>query len=183
MINKYYWPIDPLTKEVGEQVEAMYRGGIYHIPRTALQSKPVEEKVGFAVIAVINDGLATGSELMEDHRDKTVYDQSNCIKSQNVTELGPILDGWTLEEPKTKFDEWTNGAWATNESNKHIAEYNQVDNVRRGLYTQVCDPLFAEANIKRLQGFDDDALAIEAQALAARDQIQTENPWPTPPTN
>ncbi|WP_261881506.1 hypothetical protein [Vibrio coralliirubri] len=94
-----------------------------------------------------------------------------------------VSDEYTLKKPSTPFDEWIDGAWVTNKSNQHIAEYNQVDNVRRGLYAQICDPLIAEANIKRLQGFEDDAQTIEAQALAARNKIQTENPWPTPPTN
>lgn len=92
-----------------------------------------------------------------------------------------ITDEYIKGEPATQWDEWTNGAWVTNESNQHIAEYNQVDNVRRGLYVQMCDPLIAEANIKRLQGFDVEAQAIEAQALAARGKIQTDHPWPTPP--
>ncbi|MFA0057930.1 hypothetical protein [Vibrio echinoideorum] len=184
MTDKYYWPVDPSTKEVGEPVKAMYRGGIYHIPRTALQAKPVEGKIGFAVIAVINDdGIAAGSELVEDHRDKTMYDQSNCLKTQKVTEFGPILDSCTLEEPKTEFDEWTNNTWVTNESNKYIAEYNQVDNVRRGLYAQMCDPLIAEAQIKRLSGKKAEADISEALALAARAKIQAEHPWPTPPAN
>ncbi|PML09503.1 hypothetical protein [Vibrio lentus] len=94
-----------------------------------------------------------------------------------------VTDKHTLEKPSTQWDEWINVSWVTNKSNQYIAEYNQVDNVRRSQYVQVCDPLFAEANIKRLQGFEGDARAIEAQALAARDKIQTENPWPTPLLN
>lgn len=94
-----------------------------------------------------------------------------------------VSDEYTFKKPSTQWEEWVNDAWVTNESDKYIAEYDQVDNVRRSQYVQVCDPLFAEANIKRLQGFEDDARAIEAQALAARDKIQTETPWPTPPAN
>ncbi|MBU2910039.1 hypothetical protein [Vibrio splendidus] len=184
MEQKYYWPIDNQTQEVLVAVKARFKGGCWHMDSTALQIEPLPSKEGFAVIATFDEnGRPIGSTYIEDNRDKTVYDQSNCIKSEKVTELGLILDGWTLEEPKTKFDEWIDDAWVTNKSNQHIAEYNQVDNVRRSQYVQMCDPLFAEANIKRLQGFEDDARAIEAQALAARDKIQTENPWPTPPAN
>ncbi|MBY8244587.1 hypothetical protein KW524_10635 [Vibrio fluvialis] len=186
MTDKYYWPVDPSTKEVGEPVKAMYRGGIHHIPRTALKNKPVDGKDGFVVIAVIDDdSLAIGSELIEDHRDKTVYDQSNCNKYQKVTELGLLPDGWTLEVPTTKFDEWIDGVWVTNESNKYIAEYNNVDNARRAAYKQVVTPLIEEAKIKRDLIKTPEAIVeadvLEQQALAARQKIQAEHPWPTPP--
>ncbi|PTP01521.1 hypothetical protein CWO17_15610 [Vibrio sp. 10N.286.45.A3] len=184
MEERIYYPIDKQTQEILAPVRAEYRGGVYHIPRDALQSEPLQPKQGFAVVAVLDEsGDAIDSEYIEDHRGVTIYDESDCTKSEVVSELGPVNDGVTLDKPSTPWDEWINNAWITNKSNQHIAEYNQVDNVRRGLYTQVCDPLFAEANIKRLQGCEDDARAIEAQALAARDNIQTENPWPTPPTN
>lgn len=104
-------------------------------------------------------------------------------ETKDFDDASLITDDYTKDEPVTQWDEWINNAWVTNKSNQYIAEYNQVDNARRGQYVQVCDPLFAEANIKRLQGFEDDAQAIEAQVLAARDKIQTENPWPTPPSN
>ncbi|TKF77905.1 hypothetical protein FCV62_14185 [Vibrio kanaloae] len=186
MTDKYYWPVDPSTQEVGEPVKAMYRGGIHHIPRTALKTKPVDGKDGFVVIAVIDDdGLAIGSELIEDHRDKTVYDQSKCNKFQKVTELGPLPEGWTLDVPATKFDEWINGTWVTNESNKYIAEYNKVDDARRAAYFQVVTPLIDEAKIKRDLIKTPEAIAevdeLEQQALAARQKIQDEHPWPTPP--
>lgn len=184
MTDKYYWPVTLPTQEVGDQVKALYRGGIYHIPRTALQAKPIEGKAGFTVIATFDEkGLAVGSEYVEDYRGTTIYDELDCTRSLTVSELGPIKEGFTLDKPLTQFDEWIDDAWVTNKSNQHIAEYNQVDSVRRSQYVQVCDPLFAEANIKRLQGFEDDARAIEAQALAARDKIQIENPWPTSPAN
>jgi len=47
----------------------------------------------------------------------------------------------------------------------------------------MCDPLIAEAQIKRLSGNKAEADMSEAQALAARAKIQTEHPWPTPPAN
>ncbi len=109
------------------------------------------------------------------------HEQTHAPKDFDDASL--ITQGYTQEKPATQWDEWINDAWVTNESDKYIAEYDQIDNVRRSQYVQVCDPLFAEANIKRLQGFEDDARAIEAQALAARAKIQTENPWPTPPAN
>ncbi|MEZ9778027.1 hypothetical protein [Vibrio sp. 10N.261.54.A5] len=182
MTNKYYWPVDPSTKEVGEPVKAMYRGGIYHIPRTALKSKPVDGTDGFVAIAVTgDDGLAIGSELIEDHRDKTVYDQSNCDKCQKVTELGPLPNGWTLEVPTTRFDEWNGTAWVTNASNKYIADYNQVDSARRAAYREVSDPLYMEAWRKESKGLIDEAAAFKQQADAAVELIKDKHPWPIQP--
>ncbi|MEZ8603638.1 hypothetical protein [Vibrio splendidus] len=109
------------------------------------------------------------------------HKQTHETKDFNDSSL--ITDDYTKDEPATPWDEWINNAWVTNQSNKYIVDYDRLDNVRRGLYAQICDPLIAEANIKRLQGFDVEAQAIEAQALAARAKIQTEHPWPTPPTN
>lgn len=104
-------------------------------------------------------------------------------ESKVFADASLVSDEYTLEKPATQWDEWINDVWVTNKSNQYIAEYNQIDNVRRGQYAQMCDPLIAEANIKRLQGFEDDAQAIETQTLAVRDKIQAANPWPTPPTN
>ncbi|MFS1908075.1 hypothetical protein BCU30_018200 [Vibrio lentus] len=104
-------------------------------------------------------------------------------ETKNFDDVSLITDDYTKDKPATQWDGWIDGSWVTNKSTQYIAECNQVDNVRRRLYAQICDPLIAEANIKRLQGFEDDAQTIEAQALAARDKIQAENPWPTQPTN
>ncbi|MFA0669528.1 hypothetical protein AB4584_09915 [Vibrio splendidus] len=94
-----------------------------------------------------------------------------------------ITDDYTKDEPTTQWDEWINNVWVTNQGNKYVAEYNQTDEIRRQLYSRMCDPLIAEAQIKRLSGNKAEADISEAQALAARDKIQTETPWPTPPTN
>ena len=187
-LEKYYYPINKQTKEVLPPVKAEYRGGMYHIPHDALQSKPLECKEGFAVIAVLDkSGKAIDSEYIEDHRGSVTYDESDCLVSESVTELGAIKNGFTLDKPNTSFDEWVNGAWVTNESNKYIAEYNQVDDARRAAYFQVVTPLIDEAKIKRDLIKTPEAIAeadeLEQQALAARQKIQTENSWPTPPTN
>lgn len=98
-----------------------------------------------------------------------------------------VTDEYTLEKPLTQWDEWINNAWVTNESNKYIAEYNLVDDARRAAYFQMVTPLIDEAKIKRDLINTPESIAeadeLEQQALAARQKIQTENPWPTPPTN
>ncbi|MFA0146949.1 hypothetical protein AB4452_12710 [Vibrio lentus] len=92
-----------------------------------------------------------------------------------------VADEYTLEKPSTQFDEWINGVWVTNQSNKYIAEYNHVDDVRRGLYSQICDPLKSEAIDKADDGYNDEANALKRQAREAKKKIQAEHPWPTPP--
>lgn len=98
-----------------------------------------------------------------------------------------VTDEYTLEKPLTQWDEWINDAWVTNESNKYIAEYNQVDDARRSAYFQMVTPLIDEAKIKRDLINTPESIAeageLEQQALAARLKIQSENPWPTPPSN
>ncbi|MCG9678752.1 hypothetical protein [Vibrio sp. Isolate24] len=188
MKEKVYYPIDKETKEILSPVKAEYRGGIHHIPRDALESEPLPSKQGFAVVAVLDEsGKAIDSEYIEDHRGKAIYDESDCTKSEDVSELGPIKKGFTPDKPQTEFDERINDAWVTNESNKYIAEYNQVDDARRAAYFQVVTPLIDEAKIKRDLIKTPEAIAeadeLDKHILAARQKIQTENPWPTPPTN
>ncbi|MEZ9414140.1 hypothetical protein AB4189_08045 [Vibrio sp. 10N.286.49.E1] len=89
-----------------------------------------------------------------------------------------VTDEYTLDKPKTQHDEWINNQWVTNQSNKYIADFDQIDNARRSSYRQICDPLISEACMKRLNGAEQEALELEKQALAARDKIQIENPWP-----
>ena len=92
-----------------------------------------------------------------------------------------VSDDYTQEKPSTQFDEWIDEAWVTNQNNKYIHEYDQVDSTRRSLYSQRCDPLVSEANIKRLQGKEADAKVLEEQALAAWQNIHDEHPWPERP--
>lgn len=179
---KYYYPIDKQTNEVLAPVKAEYRGGMYHIPRDALLAEPLPPKQGFAVVAILNEsGKAIDSEYIEDHRGMTIYDESDCTKSEVVSELGPIKDGFTPDKPLTIFDERIDGKWVTNQSNKYIAEYDQVDSARRAAYREVSDPLYMEAWRKESKGLVDEAAAFRQQADAAVELIQAEHPWPTPP--
>ncbi|AQM21491.1 hypothetical protein [Vibrio anguillarum] len=179
---KQYWPVDGHTKEIQQAVLSEYRGGIFHIPKDALEVQPLPPKEGFAVVAILDDsGKAIDSEYIEDHRGTTIYDESDCTKSEVVSELGPIKGGFTPDKPLTIFDERIDDKWVTNESNKYIAEYDVVDSKRRALYTQISDPLYFEA----YRAKDDGDIAkyedFKAQADAAVDKIKTENPWPINP--
>ncbi|WP_375751589.1 hypothetical protein [Vibrio sp. HN007] len=98
-----------------------------------------------------------------------------------------VTDDYTIEKPETEWDEWITENWVTNENNKYIAEYNQIDDNRREAYSQMVSPLTEEAYIKRYIIATPEAIAeaeqLEQQALAAREKIQTENPWPEPLIN
>ena len=151
-------------------------------PRDALLIKPLPEKKGFVVcVCDFENGRPTATEYVEDHRGMVIYDKSDCTRSEVVSELGPIKEGFTPDKPLTVFDERVNGKWVTNQSNKYIAEYDQVDSARRVAYREVSDPLYMEAWRKESKGLVDEAAAFRQQADAAVELIQTENPWPTPP--
>lgn len=182
MKEKNYYPVDKQTNEVLPAVKASYRGGIYHIPRDALESEPLPSKQGFAVIAVLDkSGKVIVSEYIEDHRDTTIYDESDCTKLEVVSELGPIKEGFTPDKPLTVFDERISDSWVTNQRKKYITEYDQVDSVRRTAYREVSDPLYMEAWRKESKGLANEAADFRQQADAAVELIQAEHPWPTPP--
>ncbi|HFS8442641.1 TPA: phage tail protein [Vibrio cholerae] len=107
----------------------------------------------------------------------------NCEdgSTKEIDEQDLIPEGWTDKERKTAFDRWMDGEWVTDISAKYIAEFDQVDNLRRSLYFNMVDPLVSEANIKHLQGKEAEAIELERQAIAAREKIQLENPWPVNP--
>ncbi|GIA04445.1 TPA: hypothetical protein ACYHOP_000803 [Vibrio cholerae] len=111
----------------------------------------------------------------------TAYLKSNCTQQKEFDDVTLVTDDYTLKEPATRFDEWIDGEWVTDISAKYIAEFDQVDNLRRGLYFAMVDPLVSEANIKRLQGKEAEAIELERQAIAAREKIQLDHPWPVNP--
>ncbi|ODS05196.1 hypothetical protein [Vibrio scophthalmi] len=183
-IRAHYYPIDKQTKEVLDAVEPEYRGGISHIPRDALRNEPLPFKHGFVVVAVLDEsGLAISSEYREDHRGATIWLKSNCKQSKQVVELGAIEDGWTLLEPHTMYDYWVVDAWITDVSVQYIDQYNQVDDTRRYLYSQMSDPLYFESDREKRQGNHDIANELEEQADAAVAKIKHENPFPIAPYN
>ena len=182
---KYYYPIDKKNNEVLRAVKAEYRGGMYHIPRDALELEPLPPKQGFAVVAVLDgDGKANETKYLEDHREKTIYNQSNCNESKTVSELGEIENGWTLVAPQTRFDEWNDGEWIVNLQNQYEAQVVLVSNTREALYKEQVDRLRNEAtSIRRIDGDEEKAEEYEAQADAAYLKIRNDHPWPEKPAS
>ncbi|MBD1572074.1 hypothetical protein HC725_02115 [Vibrio sp. S17_S38] len=169
-IGKPYW-----DSEGNELIVSDYN---FTLPDNHTYVEPPKLKEGHAVRLV-----ETEWAYIADFRDSIIYDCTDATHSEVVQELGEIKEGFTLEQPKTQYDEWINQAWVTNKENQYIGDFNQVDDDRRQLYIRVCDPLIAEANIKRLQGFESEVSDIETQVLAARVEIQNSNPWPAPLTS
>lgn len=98
-----YWTVHPETKEViGE-----WKADKWNVPRNVLLKEPLPNKNGFAVIALED---MSGTEYIEDNRDKVMYDTTNPSNSALVVELGSIKDGWTLDEP-LPFSIWLHDKW------------------------------------------------------------------------
>ncbi|WP_342356322.1 hypothetical protein, partial [Vibrio aestuarianus] len=121
-------------------------------------------------------------EIVENHLGKMVYNKSD-LTSKVVDCLGSIDSNYTISKPSSMYDEWVNESWVTNQSNKHIAEYNQVDIARRAAYREVSDPLYMEALRKESRGLTDEAAEYRTQADAAVELIKLNLPWPEPLTN
>ncbi|HGF7533675.1 TPA: phage tail protein [Vibrio cholerae] len=134
-------------------------------------------KINGQVVEIVNGELVIKASYVK----ITAYLKSDCTKQKEFDDVTLVTADYTLKEPATRFDEWIDDAWVTNISNQYIAEFDQVDNLRRHLYFTMVDPLVSEANIKRLQEKEAEAIELERQAIAAREKIQLENPWPVNP--
>ncbi len=91
-----YWTIEKKTREVIGSGDA----DKWNIPRNALLVEPLPPKEGFSVVAT--DDLK-GTEYIENHRGKTVYNKQAPTQSKAVTQLGVIEEGWTLKESPTPY--------------------------------------------------------------------------------
>ena len=155
----------------------------YNAPRNTFTFEPLPVKKGYAVVVVLDEsGSVIDTQYLEDHREKTIYNKTNCNESKTVTELGEIEDGWTLVAPQTRFDEWIDGQWIVNLQNQYEANLVLVANTREQLYQEQVDRLRNEAtSIRRIDGDEAKAKLYDQQADAAYIKIRDDHPWPTPP--
>ncbi len=104
-MTKQYWGFHKETLIVNQTaVGTRLVAGQALIPKTALKEKPLPEKEGFQVCAILDENkCAVGSEYVEDHRDKMIFDKQDPNKAKLVVTLGVIEDGWTLKEPPTSY--------------------------------------------------------------------------------
>ncbi|MCL9783668.1 hypothetical protein M9194_19775 [Vibrio sp. S4M6] len=132
---------------------------------------------------------ASGAWSIQDKPQPVIAYSKTSRAKKEFDDVSLVTDDYTIVPPSTEFDEWCEDScsWVTNESNKHISEYNEVDDTRRRLYSVMVTPLVDEAYIKRNLVKTEKALSeaddLEKQALAARLKIQAENPWPPAPTD
>lgn len=162
--------------------------GQFTIPRNSITKELIIKvpKEGFKVIAADIDASGTprSTEYIRDLIGKTVYDKSDCNKFKEMDNLGEPDFDWTLDEPKTRFDEWFDGlGWVTNTQNKYQSEVFDVDSKRRHLYSTIVDPLRAEAYDEALQGNISKSDELDKQRIEARKKIKDENPFPEYPTD
>ncbi|MBU3825197.1 MAG: DUF4376 domain-containing protein [Candidatus Oceanisphaera merdipullorum] len=105
--TKPYWSVDPFTREIiSGPHSGQFRGGSWHIPANTITDEPLPDKAGFAVLALLDD---TGTEYVEDHRGKAVYNKQTKQR-QEVTELGPLPDALTEQAPGPD-DIWGTSSW------------------------------------------------------------------------
>ena len=133
-MSKQYWIFNEETLIINQNgLPITTRAEQDYYPRTALLKKPLAEKDGYQVLAVLDEnGCAIDSEYTEDHREKTIYNTQDCRQSKTVEKLGTIEDGWTLLKPLTQFDEWIDDAWVTNEQAQRdstlVSSISAIDN-------------------------------------------------------
>ncbi|MDD9158299.1 hypothetical protein PVK64_19225 [Aliivibrio sp. S4TY2] len=168
-------------------LDAVFRGGLYHLPTSSITDfglvLPFKDGFKVAVDVIDDSGNPLSTKYILDLVGKTVYDKSNCSKSQVIDKLGEPDFEWTLDTPKTRFDEWVNNfGWVTNIQNKFQSEVLDVDSKRRYLYSTIVDPLRAESSDEALQGNIVIASELDKQRIEARKKIKDENPFPEYPT-
>lgn len=144
----------------------------FELPENHTFTKPPEKIEGFA--NVLNDG---DWSVVEDYRGKIAYNKQTQDEILIET-VGEIDAEYTLKKPNHVIDMWNGEEWFTDLDKKYDFDVNAVNRIRRAQYSERVDPLMAEARIKRLQGFEENATELETQALQERANIQIEHSHP-----
>lgn len=117
----------------------------------------------------------------------TAYLKSDCTQQKEFDDKTLVTDDYTLDVPKTRFDEWIAESWVTNLQNQYQAQVQQVTDRRAHLYLDV-DRLRNEAlSVIEVEVEGDEAKAkakaqeYKQQATALYLKIRDENPWPVNP--
>ena len=109
------------------------------------------------------------------------YLKSDPTQSKVFDDKSLVTDEYTLKKPRTQFDEWIDDEWITNESDKYIAEYAQVNAARAALYKELVDPLENEYSRKKRQGHEEEAQMLSERIDELEAKIRAENPYPVNP--
>ncbi|OEE50514.1 hypothetical protein A1QU_10760 [Vibrio anguillarum] len=111
----------------------------------------------------------------------TAYLKVDCTKKKEFDDKTLVTDDYTLDVPKTRFDEWIDDSWVTNLQNQYQWQVAQVADRRAYLYLDV-DRLRAESkSVIEIEGDEAKAEEYRLQANALYLKIRGENPWPVNP--
>ncbi|WP_393950393.1 tail fiber assembly protein [Kluyvera intermedia] len=140
-------------------------GDAYIAPHTGLPAhctdvEPPEAVSGTVAVYDLKNGVWN---ILEDHRGITVYDITSMIPTQ-LTELGPIPDGFTVISPDGEYQKWNGNSWVKDEEAEKTAKYNETISTKNNLM-QV-----ANENILPLQ----DAVDLD---IATDDEKQKLSEW------
>ncbi|MDE1328508.1 phage tail protein [Vibrio aestuarianus] len=137
----------------------------------------MKAKLNGQVVEVVNAELV----IKELYVKVTAYLKLDCTQQKEFDDKTLVTDDYTLDVPKTRFDEWINEAWVTNLQNQYQAQVQQVTDRRAYLYLDV-DRLRMEGHsVSEIEGDAVKAEEYRIQANALYLKIRDENPWPTPP--
>lgn len=184
-MNLQYWTFDKETLIVNPHpVTAQVVMGRPLIPTRALMTKPVASKTGYAVIAVLdNQGLPSGSELIEDHRQQTIYNTNDYTQSKAVAHLGPVPEGWTLQQPD-KYCVWDTdeGSWKYSQELERPDKEATIRTQRDALVERV------SREINRLEDKSEDASAWrtyreQLRNVPEQDGFPFDITWPEQPAD
>ncbi|QSW33680.1 tail fiber assembly protein [Leclercia pneumoniae] len=70
-----------------------------------------------------------GWEAKEDHRGETAY-STDKLQAVLVDYIGPVRDGFTLNEPTTVFDLWDGDKWVTDTASQHAHDIQTAEATR-----------------------------------------------------
>ncbi|WP_062710151.1 hypothetical protein [Grimontia marina] len=148
-----YW-----DKEGREQVVA--EPG-FVLPDDHTWEAPPHVEEGFAVV------LEHGKwRLVEDYRGQIQYQKNDGSVSEEVTDLGPIKQGWTLKSPNSPFDVWKQNRWQYDREKERPAKAVNERHWRNGKLTSI---------IQRLEQYERDLRVPEAYRTGALTESDYEN--------
>ncbi|EGQ9324696.1 phage tail protein [Vibrio cholerae] len=134
-------------------------------------------KINGQVVEIVNGELVIKAPYVK----VTAYLKSDCTKQKEFDDVTLVTGDYTLKEPATRFDEWSDEEWVTNLQSQHQWQVNQVSETRYRLYLEV-DRLRNEAvSIAETENDLDKAREYKLQADALYLKIRAENPWPVNP--
>lgn len=142
-----------------DTLEFIGAGDAYIPPHTGLPAyctdiKPSKIPEGMA--AIFNSSKSTWS-LVEDHREKTVYDTATRGEIY-ITELGSVPENTTSMAPDGQYQKWNGKIWVKDEIAERIAKLTEATIQKNSLMQM------ANGHVSPLQDAVDLAIATDEEA-------------------